>query len=64
MTTIGSLTHPNIVRATDAGETDGLHYLVMKTETACSLKIQIVGKARAVFAKTVHVLCDPLIRAR
>ena len=30
METIGSLTHPHVVRATDAGEADGLHYLVME----------------------------------
>ena len=30
MKTIGSLTHANIVRATDAGEADGLHFLVME----------------------------------
>ncbi|MGI9429168.1 MAG: serine/threonine protein kinase [Bythopirellula sp.] len=30
MKTIGSLTHPNIVRATDAGEADGVHFLVME----------------------------------
>ncbi len=30
MKTIGSLTHPNIVRATDAGEADGNHFLVME----------------------------------
>ena len=30
MQTIGSLTHPHVVRATDAGEADGLHYLVME----------------------------------
>ena len=30
MKTIGSLAHPNIVRATDAGEADGYHYLVME----------------------------------
>ena len=30
MKTIGSLVHPNIVRATDAGEADGLHFLVME----------------------------------
>ena len=30
MKTIGSLTHPNIVRATDAGEADGMHFLVME----------------------------------
>lgn len=28
--TIGSLTHPHVVRATDAGEANGLHYLVME----------------------------------
>jgi len=28
--TIGSLTHPHVVRATDAGEASGLHYLVME----------------------------------
>jgi serine/threonine protein kinase len=27
---VGCLDHPNIVRATDAGETDGQHYLVME----------------------------------
>ncbi len=30
MKTIGSLAHPHIVRATDAGEADGLHFLVME----------------------------------
>lgn len=30
MKTIGPLAHPHIARATDAGETDGLHYLVME----------------------------------
>ena len=30
METIGSLTHPHVVRATDAGEAEGLHYLVME----------------------------------
>ena len=30
MEAIGRLDHPNIVRATDAGESDGLHYLVME----------------------------------
>ena len=30
MKTIGSLTHPHVVRATDAGEASGLHYLVME----------------------------------
>lgn len=30
MKTIGSLVHPNIIRATDAGEADGLHFLVME----------------------------------
>ena len=30
METIGSLTHPHVVRATDAGEANGLHYLVME----------------------------------
>lgn len=30
MKTIGSLTHPHIVRATDAGESEGLHFLVME----------------------------------
>ena len=29
MKVIGSLAHPHIVRATDAGEVDGLHFLVM-----------------------------------
>src|SRR5262249_58618750 len=27
---LGSLVHPNIVRATDAGEANGCHYLVME----------------------------------
>ena len=30
MRAIGTLEHPNIVRATDAGEADGVHYLVME----------------------------------
>ena len=30
MTTIASLEHANVVRATDAGHQDGLHYLVME----------------------------------
>ncbi len=30
MKLIGSLAHPHIVRATDAGEVDGLHFLVME----------------------------------
>lgn len=30
MTTIASLEHPNVVRATDAGHQDGWHYLVME----------------------------------
>ena len=30
MKTIGSLAHPHIVRATDAGEANGMHYLVME----------------------------------
>ncbi len=30
MKAVGRLDHPNIVRATDAGEDDGLHYLVME----------------------------------
>jgi serine/threonine protein kinase len=30
MEAIGQLDHPNIVRATDAGEADGMHYLVME----------------------------------
>ncbi len=29
MTAVGKLNHPNIVRATDAGDADGWHYLVM-----------------------------------
>ena len=29
MEVIGGLDHPNIVRASDAGDTDGMHYLVM-----------------------------------
>lgn len=29
MTAVGKLNHPNIVRATDAGEADGWHFLVM-----------------------------------
>ncbi len=30
MTTVASLEHPNVVRATDAGHEDGWHYLVME----------------------------------
>lgn len=30
MKAVGRLNHPNIVQATDAGETDGTHYLVME----------------------------------
>lgn len=30
MEVVGRLDHPNIVRATDAGETDSIHYLVME----------------------------------
>ncbi|MCI0702835.1 MAG: serine/threonine protein kinase [Planctomycetia bacterium] len=30
MEVVGRLDHPNIIRATDAGETDGVHYLVME----------------------------------
>jgi serine/threonine protein kinase len=30
MRAVGKLEHPNIVRATDAGECDGMHYLVME----------------------------------
>lgn len=30
MTTVASLEHPNVVRASDAGHEDGLHYLVME----------------------------------
>ena len=30
MKMVGRLCHPTIVRATDAGEHDGIHYLAMK----------------------------------
>src|SRR5262249_32182867 len=30
MKAVGKLDHPNIVRATDAGEVDGVHFLVME----------------------------------
>ncbi len=30
MKAVGRFSHPNIVQATDAGETDGMHYLVME----------------------------------
>src|SRR5581483_6662032 len=29
MTAVGRLTHPNVIRATDAGEAGGWHFLVM-----------------------------------
>jgi serine/threonine protein kinase len=37
MEAIGRLRHPNIVRATDAGEADGLPYLVMEYIDGCDL---------------------------
>ena len=36
MQAVGRLTHPNIVRATDAGEADGIHYLVMEYVDCCN----------------------------
>jgi serine/threonine protein kinase len=37
MEAIGCLDHPNIVRATDAGEIDGFHYLAMELVTGSDL---------------------------
>ncbi|MFO0869812.1 MAG: bifunctional serine/threonine-protein kinase/formylglycine-generating enzyme family protein [Pirellulales bacterium] len=34
---VGQLDHPNIVRATDADESDGTHYLVMEYVDGCNL---------------------------
>jgi serine/threonine protein kinase len=38
MTALGSLIHPNIVRATDAGDWQGAHYLVMEYVEGIDLK--------------------------
>lgn len=41
MRSVGELEHPNIVRATDAGEADGLHYLAMELIEGRSLSDRI-----------------------
>jgi serine/threonine protein kinase len=43
MEVIGQLDHPNIVRATDAGETNGLHFLVMELIEGVTLSRLVRG---------------------
>lgn len=57
MKTIGSLAHPNIVRATDAGEVDGLHFLVMEY-------IEGIDAARLLFRNGALPIADACEIAR
>ena len=44
MEAVGQLTHPNIVGAHDAGEIDGVHYLVMEYVEGTDLSGLVGGK--------------------
>ncbi|MDV6030455.1 MAG: protein kinase [Phycisphaera sp. RhM] len=48
MKAVGGITHPNIVRATDAGEIKGRHYLAMELIDGCDLQqvLQLSGPLR------------------
>src|SRR5262249_30563260 len=43
MEAVGRVDHPNIVRASDAGESGGRHYLVMEYVDGCDLS-ELVGR--------------------
>ncbi|WP_020472923.1 serine/threonine protein kinase [Zavarzinella formosa] len=59
MEAIGQLDHPNIVRATDAGEVDGVHYLVMELVDGADLN-RLLREERTL---TIPTACEMIRQA-
>ena len=50
---VGSLHHPNIIQGTDAGEADGIHFLVMRARPTASICHRIHGSGTSL-CKVCH----------
>lgn len=56
MRAVGQLDHPNIVRATDAGEADGVHFLVMEFVPGLDLAALLQGRGRLQIADACELI--------